>query len=58
MNKKQPEFNTYYGTDSIEYRFKFYDTDEREIHKRIIHHLVEQLAVLKLHKDKILQECD
>jgi hypothetical protein len=49
MNK--PEFTKHYGINNVEYRFKFYNTNEREIHKQIIHYLVEELAKLKLHKD-------
>lgn len=48
---KDPEFTKKYGIDSIEYRFKFYNTDEREMHKAIIHKLVEALPNIILAKD-------
>lgn len=50
MNK--PEFTKEYGIDTIEYKFKFKNTDEREMTKAIIHMLVEELPKIKLVKEK------
>ena len=50
--KKQPVFERRYDVDSIEYRFKFWDTDEREIHHQIIHFLAKRLKTLRLTGDR------
>lgn len=46
------EFSKEYGLDWIEYRFRFYNKDERKIHVMIIQYLAKSLAKLKLVKDK------
>ena len=53
QNKMKTEFTTKYDIETIEYNFKFYKTDEREMMKQIINILVERISTLKLHKDKI-----
>ncbi len=49
---KQPVFARHYDLDSIEYRFKFWNTDEREIHRQIIHFLAKRLKTLRLTGDE------
>jgi len=51
LPEKEPVFQSIYGVNFIEYRFKFWDTDEKEMHKQIIHLLKERLPSLKLHRE-------
>jgi hypothetical protein len=56
MDKRNPVFAVHYDINSIEYCFKFWDTDERTMHKAIISLLTERLKNLRLVSEAIIAE--